>query len=58
MTARAHVDRLNGLDDTAHRWVADFVLAWLAGAIDESGHISAAEWDEAMRLALGSEVPC
>lgn len=58
MTARAHVDRLNGLDDADHRFVADFALAYLAGAIDESGHVSAAEWDEAMRLALGSEVPC
>lgn len=58
MTARAHVDRINELDDTAHRFVTDFALAYLAGAIDESGHISAAEWDEAMRLALGSEVPC
>lgn len=58
MTARAHVDRINQLDDTDHRFVTDFALAYLAGAIDESGHISAAEWDEAMRLALGSEVPC
>ena len=58
MTAREQFEAVKALSGDQYDFVTAFILSWLAGAIDESGHISAAEWDEAMRLALGSEVPC
>lgn len=57
MTAWEQFEAVKALSGDQYDFVTAFILSWLAGAIDESGHISA-EGDEAMRLALGSEVPC
>lgn len=58
MTAREQFEAVKALSGDQYDFVTSFVLSWLAGAIDESGYVSAAEWDEAVRLALGSEGSC